>query len=107
MLKGIVQKTIFAEFEKSELQQSSWNDTFRDGSSILRNTNNNRFFVALSNAVNEETRKENQNFERNKIILETVQQRLATLDAGQIWQVLKVYNKRGMWDAINHIRGHL
>ncbi len=107
MLKEIVQKTIFAEFENAELQQSSWDNTIRDGSSIIGNAINNRFFIEISNATNKEIRKENQNLERNKIILETVQQKLATLDAGQIWQVLKVYNRRGMWDAINHIRGYL
>lgn len=52
-------------------------------------------------------RKESQNLEKNKIILGTVRKKLAKLDGGQIWKIINVYNRRGMWGAINYIRGHL
>lgn len=107
MLKIIVQDTIFAEFEKSELQQSDTYNTIRGVGYILQNFSNHRYFVELSNSANKEMRKESQNLEKNKIILGTIRQKLATLDGGQIWKIINVYNRRGMWSAINYIRGHL
>jgi len=105
-LRKIIHSTVFAEFEKSELQKSHVNNTIRDVGSILGAVFDNEFFRELENTANHEVAKENQILKKNKAILESAQQKLATLDAGQIWQVLKIYNRRGMWDAINYIQAH-
>jgi len=78
----------------------------RDIGSIVRDVTGKEYFSELEKTANNEISKENQNFEKNKIILKVAQQKLATLDAGQVWQVLKIYNQRGMWSAINYIRAH-
>jgi hypothetical protein len=106
VLKIMVQETVFAEFEKSELQKSDIPNMLRDVSSILGNVLNNEFLTELSDAGDEVIGERHQNFEKNKIFLNSLQQKLSTLDEEQIMQVLNIYYQRGMWDAINYIRNH-
>jgi len=103
-LRKIIQSTVFKEFKKSELNESSINHTLRDVGSILRDVTGHEYFRELENTANNEIAKEDQNFEKNKNILNEVKQKLATLDAGRLWQVLEIYNRRGMWSAIYYIR---
>ncbi|GEM_PF-5930040 len=103
-LRKIIHSTVFAEFEKSELKESSINHTLRGVGSILGDVNGYEYFRELEKTANNEISKENQNFEKNKNILNEVKQKLAALDAGRLWQVLEIYNRRGMWSAIYHIR---
>ena len=103
-LRKIIQSTVFAEFEKFELKELSINHTLRDIGSIIRDVTGNEYFRELEKTANNEVSKENQNFEKNMIILNEVKQKLSKLDAGRLWQVLDIYNRRGMWSAIYHIR---
>ncbi len=103
-LRKIIQSTVFTEFEKSELNESSINHTLRDVGSIVRDVTGHEYFRELEKTANNEIAKENQNFEKNKNILNEVKQKLTALDAGRLWQVLDIYNQRGMWSAIYYIR---
>ncbi len=103
-LRKIIQSTVFAEFEKSELKKWSINHTLIDVGSILEDVTGHEYFRELEKTANNEVAKENRNFEKNKNILNEVKQKLAKLDAGRLWQVLDIYNQRGMWSAIYYIR---
>ena len=103
-LRKIIQSTVFAEFEKSELKEWSINHTLIDVGSILEDVTGHEYFRELEKTANNEIVKENQNFEKNKNILNEVKQKLTALDAGRLWQVLDIYNRRGMWSAIYYIR---
>ena len=90
-LRKIIQSTVFAEFEKSELNESSINHTLRDVGSIVRDVTGHEYFRELEKTANNEIAKENQNFEKNKIILNEVKQKLATLDAGRLREPMGIH----------------